>query len=323
MKPLQILNLEPEGYCDSAKSIIENIGKVDYRLLNRNQLKTVLPKYDILIVRLKHQIDKEILELTDRLKIIVTATTGLDHIDLEYTTKKNVAVLSLKGELAYLDSVHATAEHTWAILLSFIRNIPQAFSSVKNNTWERDKYKGIELHGKTLGLIGYGRIGSKIAKYGKSFGMNINIYDPYSDKEMTGYNKSSMLSDLLITSDIISIHVPLDKNTQRLIGQDELTLLSPTNIIINTSRGEIIDEQALVNALKSKQIAGAALDVIHNERDQNSINTNVLIEYSKTNSNLIITPHISGATYESMGKTEVFMANKLSDFVTAESTLSG
>ena len=132
-----------------------------------------------------------------------------------------------------------------------------------------------------------------------------------------------MLSDLLITSDIISIHVPLDKNTQRLIGQDELTLLSPTNIIINTSRGEIIDEQALVNSLKSKQIAGAALDVIHNERDQNSINTNVLIEYSKTNSNLIITPHISGATYESMEKTEDFMANKLSDFVTAESTLSG
>ena len=158
--------MEPEGYCDSAKSIIENIGKVDYRLLNRNQLKTVLPKYDILIVRLKHQIDKEILELTDRLKIIVTATTGLDHIDLEYTTKKNIAVLSLKGELAFLDSVQATAEHTWALLLSLIRNIPQAFSSVKNNTWERDKYKGIELHGKTLGLIGYGRIGSKIAKYG-------------------------------------------------------------------------------------------------------------------------------------------------------------
>tara|TARA_B100000029_G_scaffold306778_1_gene299607 strand:+ start:8176 stop:9135 length:960 start_codon:yes stop_codon:yes gene_type:complete len=311
---MQILNLEPEGYCDSARLIIEKIGKVDYTPLNRNQLIKVIPNYDGLIVRLKHQINKDILEHAPRLKFIVSATTGLDHIDLKYTKSKNISVLSLQGETEFLDSVHATSEHTWAILMTLMRNIPQAISSVNNNIWDRDRFKGVELYGKTLGIIGYGRIGSKIAKYGKSFGMKINIYDPYSNRDMTKFNKTSSLSDLLKTSDIISIHVPLNENTKNFIGTNELNLLSPTSIIVNTSRGELIDETALVKALKNKQIAGAALDVIHNERDQNSINSNLLIKYSRHNSNLIITPHISGATYESMKKTEVFMANKLLDY---------
>jgi D-3-phosphoglycerate dehydrogenase len=274
-----------------------------------------LGDYDVLIVRLANQIDHAVIDAGRRLRAIVSATTGLDHIDVAYARERGITVLSLRGEIDFLKEVRATAEHTWALVLGLLRNIVPASKAARQGIWDRDAFRGHELFGKRLGIVGLGRLGEKVARYGQAFGMAVAAFDPFIQEWVDGVRQEANLNDLLESSDILSLHVPLTDETVGLIGAAELALLPPGAVLINTSRGQIIDEQALIGALESKQLTGAALDVVCGERDNKDRVKSLLLDYARLHDNLLITPHIGGATHESMAKTEVFMAHKLTKFL--------
>jgi len=317
MKPYRILNLEPDNYSTDALAILQSLGSVDRGPLTRRELLARIGDYEIVIVRLAHKIDREILDHARRLKVIVTATTGLDHIDLAYAEAKNIEVLSLRGETDFLRSIPATAEHTWALLLALVRRIPAAFQSVLAGEWQRDRFKGHDLAGKTLGILGLGRIGEMIARYGQAFGMRVLAYDPYRKDWLPGVERAANQSELLRQSQILCVHVPLNEETENLLGAAELAQLPSGSVLVNTARGQVLDESALLDALASRRLAGAALDVLWNERDAGS-NLSALVQYARTHDNLLITPHIGGATYESMAATEIFMAHRLRAYLESQ-----
>ena len=314
MPRFHILNLEPDNYSAEASAILQSLGRVDSGPLTRRELLERIGDYEIIIVRLAHQVDREMLDRAERLKAILTATTGLDHIDMAYAESKNITVLSLRGETEFLRGIPATAEHTWALFLALVRRIPSAFQSVLAGEWERDRFKGHDLAGKTLGILGLGRIGEMVARYGQAFGMRVIAYDPYRRDWLPGVERAGEMETLLRQSQVLCVHVPLNEETTNLLGAAELAQLPPGAVLVNTARGQVLDESALLNALESGRLAGAALDVICNERSEGP-NCSPLVQYARTHDNLLITPHIAGATYESMAATEIFMARKLKAFL--------
>jgi len=314
MKRYRILNLEPDNYSAAALAILQSLGRVDNGPLTRLELLARLHEYEILIVRLAHQFDREIIDRAERLKAIVTATTGLDHIDVACAKAKNIEVLSLRGETEFLRGIPATAEHTWALLLALVRRIPSAFQSVLVGEWERDRFKGHDLAGKTLGILGLGRIGEMVARYGQAFNMRVVAYDPYRVDWPAGVERAASQKDLLRQSQVLCVHVPLNEETKNLLGASELAQLPPGALLVNTARGQVIDEAALLAALEQGPLAGAVLDVLSDERAAGP-NRSPLVQYARTHDNLLITPHIAGATYESMAATEIFMAHKLRTYL--------
>jgi D-3-phosphoglycerate dehydrogenase len=315
LSSINILNAEPLGYNAEAGAMLAKLGRVIEKEMSRSQLLDELGDIDVLIVRLANQIDREVIDAGGCLQAIVTATTGLDHIDVAYARQRGITVLSLRGETEFLKNVRATAEHTWALLLGLLRNIVPASMAASRGQWERDAYRGHELFGKRLGIVGLGRLGEKVARYGQAFGMEVAAFDPFIRKWMDGVRRQANLNDLLASSGILSLHLPLTDDTFNLIGSTELALLPPGAVLVNTSRGQIIDEKALIGALESKHLAGAALDVVCGERDNENRVKCRLLEYARLHHNLLITPHIGGATHESMAKTEIFMAHKLTNFL--------
>jgi D-3-phosphoglycerate dehydrogenase len=312
---IKILNAEPSDYSSEARRILLSIGELHESCLTRDDLLKCLGNFDVLIVRLGIQVDRDLISSSRRLKAIVTATTGLDHIDTEAASERGVAVLSLKGELDFLHSIHATAEHTWALLLALTRNIPAAAASVNREEWNRDLFRGAELFSKILGIVGYGRIGQKVGAYGQAFGMQVIGYDPGKVAFPPLVKKCESLKDLLRIADVISLHVPMNESTKTLMSHAKFEMMKKGALLINTSRGGVVDEEALLKALETGRLGGAALDVLEGEPLFPSGKTRLLVEYAKDHSNLIITPHIGGATFESMEKTEIFMANKLKTFL--------
>jgi D-3-phosphoglycerate dehydrogenase / 2-oxoglutarate reductase len=278
-------------------------------------LLDTLPTIDVLIVRLGHAIDRAVLDAAPNLRVIVSATTGLDHIDLGATDERGIEVLSLRGETEFLRTVWATAEHTWALLLALLRHIVPAARSVMSGEWDRDRFRGRELNGTRLGILGLGRIGTKIAAYGRAFGMDVAAYDPYVHDWPTDVRREQTVEDLLTRSEILSIHIPLNRETEGLLDRARIAQLPMGAVVVNTSRGEIIDEDALADALATGRLAGAALDTIHNERDADLRARARILELARKVDYVLITPHIGGATKESMARTEEFLARKLARFL--------
>ena len=308
---LNILNAESLDYSSAAREIVSGVGDLQESDLSRSELLGSLEKVDVLIVRLRNQINREVIDAAPRLKIIITATTGLDHIDMSYAAEKGILVLSLKGEIDFLRSIPATAEHTWGLLLALIRHLPWAYQSVLLGQWDRNRFRGRDLAGRTLGIVGLGRIGEKIAHYGQAFGMNVIAYDPYRKDWISTVERISSLKELCQKSEIFTLHVPLNPETKNLIGAQEISWLSSEAVLINTARGAVLKEAALLEALQNRRLAGAALDVISDETQSNRLTTNSLIDYARSHQNLLLSPHIGGATIDSMHATEIFMANKL------------
>ena len=310
----RILNLEPQDYSPAARALLDRLGSVTDGPLRRPELLAQVGGYDVLIVRLAHRIDREVLERAGRLKAVVSATTGLDHIDTACAESKGITVLSLRGEIEFLRSIPATAEHTWALLLALVRHLPEAVQSVRLGDWQRDRFKGHDLAGRRLGILGLGRIGEKVARYGLAFGMQVSACDPFRSGWMEGVTPADSLAELCAASDALSIHVPLNAQTVRLVDAAALAGLPPGALLVNTARGQVIDEPALLAALESGRLAGAALDVLA-EETTGRLKSSPLLAYARSHANLIVTPHLGGATVESMAATEVFMAHKLKEFL--------
>ncbi|MFC1979176.1 NAD(P)-dependent oxidoreductase [Chloroflexota bacterium] len=313
VQTIRVLCAEPQNYSESALETIASFAELDAVTLSQEQFDKKAVEYGALMVRLQLCVTEGIMKEATRLRAILSPTTGLDHIDIGAAESCNVKVFSLHEELAFLREVYSTAEHTFALLLSLIRKIPSAAESVKQGQWQPYQYRGRELHGKTLGIVGCGRLGTMVCRYGLAFGMRVIAYDPYTEKLPQGVRACDSLASLLKESDILSIHVPLNKETERMIGKRELSLLPRGALLVNTSRGAILDEGAVLDNLKQGRLSGAAFDVLANEHQIPS-DGHPLISYAKEHSNVIITPHIAGAAEEAIEKADMFVIQNFRDW---------
>jgi D-3-phosphoglycerate dehydrogenase len=302
-----ILITESRGFPAAARRHLERHGEVILADLDRAGLEAAIRHTQVLWVRLRHRIDEPLLDLAPALTMIATPTTGLTHIDTAAVERRGIQLVSLRGETEFLKDVRATAEHTIGLMLALMRHIPDAAAHVAGGGWNRNLFRGTELYGKTVGIMGYGRLGRIVARYLRAFDARVLAADPHVFEMEDGVRRVS-LEHLLLASDIVTLHVNLCEETDRFFGRREFSLLKPGSLFINTSRGELVDEPALIEALRSGRIA-AALDVISDEH----LSGSPLIGLP----NLLITPHIGGCTLESMQKTEVFLAAKVADLLTA------
>lgn len=276
---------------------------------SRDQLLKEVEKADILWVGLNHQINSDVIAAAPRLKVIVSPTTGLDHIDVGAASYRNIDVLSLSGETEFLQTVWATAEHTLALMLAIMRKVHPAANYTASGGWRRDDYVGEELHGKTVGIVGYGRIGQMVRKLLSPFGCTILV------KDRGRLGGDLRLGDLLGASHVVTLHT-----ADQEFGVRQFSKMRWGSYFINTARGFKVDEQALVRFLESGQLAGAALDVVCDEiarRHQPAFkHRGLLQEYARQEpGKLILTPHIGGYTYDSVKKVEAFMREKLKTYL--------
>ncbi len=299
---LRILIAEPENFSAEAVRTLSRVARVECRRLKQSEMRAAMERYDGIWLRLHLGVRKSDLPAKPRCRFVVTATTGVDHIDLAAAKRAGIRVMSLRGHDAFLKTVSATAELTVGLILGLLRQIPAASESVRRGEWKRDSFRGRELQGKTAGLVGYGRLGRKVAAYLKAFGMRVLAYDPY----VRGAALERSLESLLRKSDVVSVHVSLTPETERMFTAKRFAQMKRGAWFVNTSRGAVVDERALLAALKSGRLAGAALDVLRGEPGIDR--KHALVRYAAANSSLLLTPHIGGATGESMAKCENYMA---------------
>ena len=269
-----------------------------------DELKKTVSNYDVLIVRSRTKMTKEIFEAGTRLKLVGRAGAGLDNIDVEAAEKKGVTVFNTLEAPA-----EGVAELTIGLILALARSISSADRAMKEGRWIKKDLMGWELKGKTLGTIGLGNIGERVAKLARAFGMKILITkrtppNPAMLKELEAEFVS--LHELLKRSDVVTIHVPYTAQTHRMIGEKELHLMKKGSYLINTSRGAIIDEKALLEALQSQRLGGAALDVYEVEPPTNW----TLMQLP----NVVCTPHIGAQTEETQKTASVLIAEKIINF---------
>ncbi len=308
----RILNAEPDSYSKEARRYLERFATVTELPTSQEELIGHLKGYHALIVRLGLQINRDVLIKAPELKVVISATTGTDHIDLEAATEYGIEILTLKGEREFLDSIPSTAEHTWALLLAVTRKIIPAHYQISKGDWDRQVLRGHNLKDKRLGILGMGRVGRQVTNIAQAFGMQIGAFDINHQGFPTGLKRFDSLTDLLSWCEILSIHVPLDSSTNHLLQYEQLSVLPKGSVVINTSRAGIWDEQAVVQLLQEEHLSAVATDVISHERDDRLRKESPLLNYQ--GSNLLVTPHIAGATFESMEHTEIFMARKLETF---------
>lgn len=310
-KPI-ILILEPASYSVRALAVYRSLGTVLFfsQIRTARSRREILKKTNILVVRLAHRIDAHWFDDMPNLRVIATPTTGLNHIDTEAARRHGVHILSLRG-VAALDKIPATAELTFGMMLALIRHVPWAHQDVLEGRWDRTRWRGRQLLGKTLGILGYGRLGIMVARYGRTFGMRVIAADPHvSAVRMARAGVKKVAHDRLFRdADIVSIHVLLDDNTRGLVKNKDFRRMKRTALFINTARGEIIERSALLGALKNKWIAGAAVDVLWDESSDGAhLRKNPLVAYARRETNLLLTPHIGGAAIEAMHATEDIIA---------------
>jgi D-3-phosphoglycerate dehydrogenase len=270
--------------------------------LSPEELKKVIPAYDGLIVRSGTRVTREIVEAAKNLKIIGRAGVGLDNVDVEAASRQGIVVMNTPG-----GNTISTAEHTMSMILALSRNIPQAYLSLKEGRWERKKFMGVEVYGKTLGIVGLGRIGAEVAKRAMSFGMKILAFDPFLslDKVKALKIESVKLKELFKRSDYITVHTPLTADTKHLISDKEIALMKKGVKLINCARGGIIDENALIKNLKSGRVSACALDVYEKE----PATGNPLLKLD----NVLATPHLGASTEEAQVNVAIDMATQMCD----------
>jgi len=241
---------------------------------------------EIIVFKWYPKVSENIIKNASKLKYIVALSTGINFVDVDYASKKGVKVINCPNH-----NVYAVAEHVFTLMFSLVRNIVEAQTSIRKGDWKKSpySYQGVELSGKKLGIIGYGKIGKDVAKIGKAIGMNIQYVNSKSS--------SDDIDKLISSSDFISLNIPLTKRTKNIIDKRRINLMKKTAYLINASRGEIIDQQALFFTLKNRKIAGAGLDVFVNEpiTDKASLD---IVKFAKL-PNVITTPHLGFNTKES------------------------
>ena len=268
--------------------------------LSEDELVEAVADISALVVRSQTRVTPKVIEAAPKLEVIGRAGVGVDNIDLDVATERGVIVVN-----APLANTVSAAEHAFGLMLAMARNVPQAVASLKAGEWERSRYQGVELAGHTLGIVGLGRVGTEVATRARAFEMRVIAYDPFvSAERASGLGIEIVgLEKLLANSDFVSLHTTLYEGTRGLINDEHLALMKPTARIINTARGELVDEQALFDAVESGQIAGAAIDVFSEEPAIGNVLT--------TSDRIVATPHLAASTVEAQDRAAVAVAEQV------------
>jgi len=294
--------------CDEIdKEAVEKLRTFAEVEIGKEKLNNIekLEKYNCIIVRSATKITKDIIAKAKNLKIIARAGVGLDNIDVIAAKERNIKVVNAPDSLTI-----SVSEMVFGSLLCLLRKISDADKSMKEGKWEKKKFEGHEICGKNFGIVGFGRIGRRVAAIANAFGAKCLAYDPLITDEKIYVNLNTKhcknIDEILKQCDFVSIHVPLLNETRNLINADNIKLLKKDAIIINTSRGGIIDEFALIEALNNKSISGACIDVFENEPNPNPKFRNL--------ENVIITPHIASATEEAQKRAGMDIVVQIESF---------
>ena len=267
-----------------------------------DELRSELELADARIVRSETKVTTDLLEHAPGLRVIGRAGVGLDNVDVEAATRRGIAVMNTPG-----GNTRSTAEHTFAMMLSLARNIPQANAALREGRWERKSFSGVELRGKTLGIIGFGRVGSELLKLARGAEMEVLAFDPYTRAERIeelGAEPAS-LDDLLARADVVSVHTPLTEDTRGLLDAERLAKMKPDALVVNCARGGIVDEAALLAALEEGKLGGAAIDVFEKEPTDNA----ALVNHPR----VVATPHLGASTGEAQTGVAVGIARQVVD----------
>ena len=260
------------------------------------------------------KIGNELLDGVENFQCVVSPTTGLDHLDIKYLMARDIKVIHLGQLKDQIKEVFATAELTWGLLLAVSRNLVIAHQHVSKGLFDREVFLGRELQGRTLGVIGYGRLGKKVSEFGRAFGMNVKIteIDVEKTSELPQGVESVELDRLLDESDVISIHLPLTNETQKYIDERKIAKMKAGAILLNTSRGEILDEIAASHAIESRHLYGVGVDVLSGEVSENfDPLSSPLVLAAKKGFNVVVTPHIGGWAENAVMKTRDLVAEAL------------
>jgi len=268
--------------------ILKGCAEVDIKPgLKPDELISIIGDYEALVVRSQTKVTPEVIQAGKKLQVVARAGVGVDNINVDEATRRGVVVVN-----APTGNTTAAAEHSIALMLALARHIPQANTVLRSGEWRRNDFTGIEVRNKTLGIIGLGNVGSEVARRARGLEMKIIAYDPFIAADYTRNFQVELvtLERLLKESDFISLHIPLTSSTKKMIGAKELAQLKRSARIVNTARGGLIDEEALIDAINEGQVAGAAFDVFESE----PITSSILFE----NDNIIVTPHLGASTTE-------------------------
>ena len=303
MKVLISDNLAPVG-----ENILREAGlEVDIRTgLSPEELAAIIPAYDGLVIRSATRVTAEILEAAANLKVVGRAGIGLDNVDVAAASKKGVIVMNAPD-----GNATTAAEHAVAMMMALTRNIPQATASMKEGKWEKKKFQGHEVTGKTVGIVGIGRIGRIFAERAQGLKMQVIAFDPHMTKEQVekiGAEQVS-LNELCRRADYISVHVPLTPDTKHLLGAEQFALMKSTTMLVDCARGGVVEEQALYEALQTKKIRGAALDVF--EVEPTTLENCPLLSLD----NFICTPHLGASTAEAQENVAVAIAQQVANYL--------
>tara|TARA_B100000902_G_scaffold107702_1_gene109475 strand:- start:66 stop:1004 length:939 start_codon:yes stop_codon:yes gene_type:complete len=297
--------------------LIEGLKKLGYKNdehynSDLNTILDIIKNYNGLVIRSRFEIDKNFIDKAKNLDFIARVGSGTENINISYANSKNISIIN-----APEGNKDAVGEHTLGILLSLTRNLFNANESIKKGIWEREKFRGHEINGKTVGIIGYGNMGKSFADKLKGFNCNVICYDIKKNLGDTNCNQVS-LKKLRDESQIISLHVPYNLSTKKMINKDFINKMKNAFWLINTSRGNVINTDDVIESLKSKKILGAGLDVLEYESSSfESIfkNNNPSLNYLLNAENVILSPHIAGWTYESHKKLAKVILDKITNLL--------
>lgn len=310
---MQIGITEPSCFSEEAIYLLTKLGSVEFYSDQDLSLEEFIKDKDVLFVRLKYLWNETLLKNAVKLKHLCSPTTGLNHLDVSWLEKNKINLISLKGDFKFLEQIKATPEHTFGLALALLRNYKTIFSERTQLTWNRDRYRGYEISGSRAGIIGFGRVGKILSDYLTCFGSTVTVFDS-NTQQYNATTQSGTVSfspskrELILKNDIIFLCASYTDG-EYVIGEEEMELMK-NKFFINTSRGELVNEAELIRRVKQGHFKGVALDVITDE--QKSANLPELLLMTE-NHNFILTPHIGGATYSSMWKTELRMVEKLSE----------
>lgn len=311
----RVLSMWDSGIEPVVYDPLEGVAGLDIREPDRDWLLEHIGEYDAYLAALVVRFDREVAERAagGRLKVVYTPSTGLDHLDLDAMEEFGIEMRCIKTEYDLLDQITATAELAFALMLAVARKIPAAHNAAMTGHWARDEYRGKQLSGKTLGVLGVGRLGSMMVEYGRSFRMNVIGHDPAPRAQLPDLEYLPY-SEFAAQADVISVHMHLNQETEHFLNGERLSIMKDGVILVNTSRGRIIDEAALLDALNSGQVGGFGADVIDGEwRDD--LEQHPLIDYARAHENAVIVPHLGGVTVESQTMSCRFVVEQLAGVI--------
>lgn len=296
------------------------IGECTFIRYDRNYLLKNIHKYDVFVPHLFEEVDAEVLKRAANLRVLATPSTGKDHIDTNTLSACGIHFISLNDDQSFINEITSTAEMNWLLTLACMRNLRDLLDRVQvDKSWVNTDIRGFEMNNKTLGVIGYGRLGKMVARYGKCFGMRVLAYD--TDDSQYDFGVEALgLESLYNESDVISLNTKFNPTSANMIDAKAIAMMKQGVVIVNTARGGIVESEAIINGLDSGKIGAIALDVCNGEYESSQLPKDPLVKRSFTDNRIIITPHAGGSTHDAHCKVFSKVAELIVDYLSEKET---